>query len=148
MDWKGVAIAIAALGTIGIPALLIILTVGGLFAGFALWSILGFLSQWMVPLIFFGSGVVALLVLAPKGPRSAIIGVLTLGVFVILGVFIWSGAFSGPVNTYSVLLSFAPLPGGGGGSISPSPVGSIVLFGAFVLGITGTMIGILKIHKG
>ena len=105
MDGKDWAIIIAALGTLGIPILLLMFTVGGLVFGFALWSILGFLSSWMIPLIFFGAGVIALIELAPRGLYGMLIGVGALLFAVFFGYVLWSGALSGPTNTYSILLS-------------------------------------------
>ncbi|MGI0081383.1 MAG: hypothetical protein ACRECH_17395 [Nitrososphaerales archaeon] len=87
---------------------MILFTVGGLFAGFAIYSVLNFLSQWMVPLIFAGAGVITLIELVPRGPKMALVGVGALGIFVFLGYFVWSGAFDGPGNTYSLFLSALP----------------------------------------
>jgi len=105
MDGKDWAIIIAALGTLGIPILLLMFTVGGLVFGFALWSILNFLSQWMVPLIFLGAGVIALIELAPRGLYGIFAGVGALLFSVFFGYVLWSGALAGPTNTYSILLS-------------------------------------------
>ena len=110
MDGKDWAIIIAALGTLGIPILLLMFTVGGLVFGFALWSILNFLSQWMVPLIFFGAGVIALIELAPRGTNGMIAGVGALLFSVFFGYVLWSGALAGPTNTYSILLSVTGSP--------------------------------------
>ncbi|MDG7000730.1 MAG: hypothetical protein JRN15_16680 [Nitrososphaerota archaeon] len=105
MNGKDLAIVIAALGTLGIPILLLMFTVGGLVFGFTLWSILGFLSHWMIPLIFFGTGVIALIELAPRGPQEALMGVVAMIFTVLFGYVLWSGALNGPANTYSLLLS-------------------------------------------
>ncbi len=131
MDGKDWAIVIAALGTLGIPILLLMFTVGGLVFGFALWSILGFLSSWMIPLIFFGAGVIALIELAPHGLYGMLIGVGALLFAVFFGYVLWSGALAGPTNTYSILLSAT----GSSSSIAVSDWAFFVI--AVVLAVAG-----------
>ncbi len=131
MDGKDWAIIIAALGTLGIPILLLMFTVGGLVFGFALWSILGFLSQWMIPLIFFGTGIIALIELAPHGLYGMLIGVGALLFAVFFGYILWSGALAGPANTYSILLSVT----GSSSSIAVSDWAFFVI--AIILAVVG-----------
>ena len=136
MNARDVAIVIVALGTAGIPIVLIMFTVGGLLAGFAIWSVLNFLSQWMTPLLFAGAGAIALIELAPRGPKEALMGVVALGVFVFLGYFVWSGAFNGPSNTYSLFLSTLP------SSQAAAPSGSLTESLAWLVAalITGVIV--------
>ena len=133
MNGKDWAVVIAALGTLGLPVLLLIFTVGSLFAGFALWSVLGFLSSWMVPLIFAGIAALILIEFAPRGPLEALIAVVIAVVFLLVGYVIWSGALKGPANTYSLLLSVAP------GSQATSVALPVVamFWGAIVLAVFG-----------
>jgi len=95
----------------------------------------------MIPLIFLGAGVIALIELVPRGPREALIGVGALTVFVFLGYFVWSGAFNGPANTYSVFLSMAPS--------SPSSTadlgGSAVFVFALIVAALTAGYGIMKL---
>lgn len=131
MDYKGAAIIIAAIGTLGIPLVLVLTTVGALFFGFALWSILGFLSHWMVPLIFAGVGLIALIELVPHGPVGILAGVAVMLFTVFFGYAVWSGALNGPANTYNLLLSVK------GGSSGVSPVDSGVFVLVIILAILG-----------
>ena len=147
MNAKDLAIIIVALATAGIPLTLILITVGGVFAGFVVWAGLNFLSQWFVPLSFTGAGVIALIELAPRGPKEALMGVLALGVFVFLGYFVWSGAFSGPSNTYSLFLS--TIPSSGTVASSGSLAGSLAwLIAAIVLGVGVMLYAGPKIFEG
>jgi hypothetical protein len=158
MEGKDIAIVIAALGTAGIPIVLIMFTVGGIFAGFVIWQVLGFLSQWMVLLIFLGAGVIGLIELAPRGPKMAALGVLVLLFSVFFGYILWSGAFNGPTNTYALFESTIP----GSSSSSASSGGqqysststaqylaSSMIFGiALILGLGMTGYAIMKIIRG
>jgi hypothetical protein len=131
MNGKDWAVVIAALGTLGIPILLLLFTVGSLFAGFALWSILGFLSHWMVPLIFAGIAALILIEFAPRGPLEALIGVISSVFLILVGYVIWSGALSGPQNTYSLVLSVT-------GSNAPVALPDTVMFWtAIILALAG-----------
>lgn len=143
LEAKDIAIVIVALGAAGIPLLLIGFTVGGLVFGFALWSILNFLGQWMIPLIFFGAGIVALIELVPRGTKMALAGVGFLALFVFLGYFAWSGAFNGPTNTYSLFYSVTP-----GAPSGPLPMSSIVFGLAVTIGIVLSAYGGYKLIEG
>ncbi len=132
MNAKDFAIVIIALGTAGIPIVLIMFTVGGLLAGFAIYSLFSFLSQWMVPLIFFGAGLVAFIELVTRGPKMALVGLGALGTFVFVGYFLWSGAFKGPTNTYSLFLSAVP-SSGAVASMSGSMAGSLAFLVAAIM---------------
>ncbi len=135
MDGKDYAIIIAALGTLGIPILLLMFTVGGLVFGFVLWSILSFLSHWMVPLIFAGIAALILIEFAPRGPLEALIGVISAVVLVLVGYVIWSGVLAGPSNTYNLLLSTAHPPG-----LQPTSVAlpdAAIFWTAIILAVAG-----------
>ena|SRR5487761_44540 len=134
MNAKDFAIVAAALAAAGVPFLLLTFGIGALLAGFALWSILNFLSQWFVPIIFTGAGVIALIELAPRGPKEALMGVVTLIIFIFGGYFVWSGAFNGPSNTYSLFLSTIP-------SSQPPPVSGGSLVGSLAWLIVAIIIG-------
>ena len=85
----------------------------------------------MVPLIFFGTGVIALIELAPRGPLEALMGVGALLAAVFIGYILWSGTLAGPPNTYNLLLSLH-------GSSSPVPVSDTAMFAiAVILAISG-----------
>jgi hypothetical protein len=131
MDYKGLAIVIAAIGTLGIPLVLVLTTVGGLLFGFALWSILGFLSRWMVPLIFAGVGLITLIELAHQGLLGMLIGSGVMLFTVFFGYALWSGAFSGPANTYNLLLSVS------GSSPPVAPIDSGIFATVIVLALLG-----------
>lgn len=142
MNSKDLAVVIVALGAAGIPTLLILVTAGGLLAGFALWSVLGFLSQWMIPLIFVGAGIFAMFQLVPRGPKMALLGLGALVFFVLVGYIAWSGAFNGPANSYDVLLSLSP---SSSGSISPAVSSYGIFFGALIIGSTVGFLGFYKL---
>ncbi len=123
MEAKDLAVVIIALTAAGVPFLLIAFTVGGLLIGFTVWAVLNFLSQWFVPLIFVGAGLIAFIELISRGPKMVVVGIGVLILFTFGGYFIWSGAFNGPSNTYSLFLSAIPSsqpPPVSGGSLAES----------------------------
>ena len=131
LNGKDIAVVIAALGTLGIPIILVLVTVGSVLTGFVLWSLLSFLSAWMVPLIFAGIAALILIEFAPRGPTEALIGVVSAVVLVLVGYVVWAGVLSGPQNTYSLLLSVS-------GASAPVALPDIAMFVvAIVLAITG-----------
>ena len=65
-------ILVTALGTVGLPLVLLIFTVGGVLIGYVFSSTLGWLSQWFFPLIFAGTGLIALLILSKQGAKLAL----------------------------------------------------------------------------
>ena len=138
-------VLITALGTVGLPLVLVIFTVGGVLIGYVFSSTLGWLSQWFFPLIFAGTGIIALLVLSKQGIKGAAIGVVTLVGLLIVSYFLVTGAFSSPGN-YFALLSVT------GKSSMAIPVGPTVAFIIFaiiaaVLDFTVTVIMFEKVRK-
>ncbi len=114
-------ILVTALGTVGLPLVLLIFTVGGVLIGYVFSSTLGWLSQWFFPLIFAGTGLIALLILSKQGAKLALVGVATFVGLLILSYFLATGAFSSPGN-YFALLSVT------GKSSMAIPVGPTVAF--------------------
>jgi len=114
-------VLITALGTVGLPLVLVIFTVGGVLIGYVFSSTLGWLSQWFFPLIFAGTGIIALLVLSKQGIKGAAIGVVTLVGLLIVSYFLVTNQLSSPGN-YFALLSVT------GKSSMAIPVGPTVAF--------------------
>ncbi len=137
MNAKDLAIVIVALGTAGIPIVLIMFTVGGLLAGFAIYDLFSFLSQWFVPIVFVGAGLVAFIELVSRGPKMAVVGIGVLVLFTFGGYFLWSGAFAGPSNTYSLFLSAVP---SSSGQVAATSSGSWTA--SFVFFIAAIIIGV------
>ena len=98
-----IGVLITALGTVGLPLVLVIFTVGGVLIGYVFSSTLSWLSQWFFPLIFAGTGIIALLVLSKQGIKGAAIGVVTLVGLLIVSYFLVTGQFSSPGNYFALL---------------------------------------------
>jgi hypothetical protein len=133
---------IVALGVPGILLILILVSAGGLLAGFAIWSIIGLISKWFVPLIFLIAGAVSLYELAGRGTRLALVGVGIFLLFIVVGVLLYYGAFNGPANSYNLLLSLAP-------NQSPAPIEpstSPYVWGGILIGVGLSGYGVHKLH--
>ncbi|MDG7001884.1 MAG: hypothetical protein JRN15_22530 [Nitrososphaerota archaeon] len=142
MNGKDWAVVIAAIGTLGLPVLILIFTVGSLFAGFALYSILNFLSSWFIPIIFLGAAFIILIELVPHGPYGILAGTLSFIGLMVFGYFAWAGAFRGPANTYSLILSL------GGKSTGPIAMPDIATFVvAIVLAIAGLVYLVIREYE-
>ena len=114
-------ILITALGTVGLPLVLVIFTVGGVLIGYVFSSTLGWLSQWFFPLIFAGTGLIALLILSKQGVKSRARRRCDIRWAADTSYFLATGAFSSPGN-YFALLSVT------GKSSMAIPVGPTVAF--------------------
>jgi hypothetical protein len=114
-------VLITALGTVGLPLVLALFTVGALLTGYLFSSTLSWLSQWFFPLIFAGTGLIALMILAKQGAKVALVGVATFVGLLVLSYFLATGALSSPGN-YFALLSVT------GKSSMAIPVGPTVAF--------------------
>lgn len=135
---------ILALGLPGILLILILVSGVGLLAGFALWSIVGLVSKWFVPLIFLVAGIIALYELAPRGTKLALVGVGVLIGSVVIGVVLYSGAFQGPQNSYNLLLSLAPNQS----STIVAPSASIFVWSGILIALALSAYGAHRLHLG
>lgn len=134
---------IVALGIPGVLIILIVVSAGGLLAGFAIWSVVGLLSKFFVPLIFLVVGFVALYELSGKGTKLALVGVGVLLLSAVIGVVFYLGAFQGPQNTYNLLLSLAPNQTA---SIPIAPSASIFVWAAILIALGLSGYGVSKLH--
>ena len=126
-------VLITALGTVGLPLVIAIFTVGALLIGFVFTSLLNWLSQWFFPLIFAGTGIITMIVLSTKGTKLALAGIATLVGLLVLSYLLITGTFSGPTNTWNLLMSVG----------SKSSSNTVVLGPTIEIAIVAIVAGIL-----
>ena len=114
MDAKNIAEAIGILGLLGLPELIVVLTVGGLVFGFATFELFAFLNNFALPLLAVGIGIFTILITYRYAEENQAPKILLMGIGIAMGMFafvylFFTHAFSYGGNSYSLLqLSLSP----------------------------------------
>ncbi|MDE2439322.1 MAG: hypothetical protein KGN01_08085 [Patescibacteria group bacterium] len=114
MDAKNIAEAIGILGLLGLPELLILVTAGSILTGFALYSLLTFVSQWMIPLLIVGVAIFGTYISFSYAHENSDSRFALLGIAILIGSLAalaadLTGVFNQHTNSYSLLgLSLVP----------------------------------------
>lgn len=135
VDWDKLTPVILSLAPIIIPAFLILVAFGTLLGGFAIYSLVSFVSNWMWPLLFFGVGLLLMIELLKYAEDenkqwAAVAGIFAFIVPLFAIFFYESGYLNGPTNSYNLLLSVAP-----GATITSSVSFILPILEAFFYGI-------------